>query len=1022
MRRFLLGLLLGLSGLTTIPSAVLAQRFFDATTRLQEQPLISRGRIPSASVVDVNNDGRVDIYHQGMLYIQQANGTFADERVPAGIQDQDGLVLGSAFADYNNDGYLDAFVVNLTAPSRLYKNLGNGSFDQANVAAGLQVAEQASAASWGDYDNNGTLDLFVAIRNVRKRAFSNQGDETFRILNIGSAFGFQTTTCGMSTSSFNRSRVLSLFVAGCDTTQAAASNDNLFVRQGGGINFANAANAVGLNSQRVAHQTLWFDANNDGWQDLYVLNTPVFTPEGDLVFDGFNRLYLNGGPGARFTEVGASAGVQGALTDNSRSVAVADFDNDGWQDLYVTNDEFNDPINGVRGVHALYRNNGDGTFTDIFNQAFGSVFSTERPFTRPVPQESVVALGDLNNDGWVDVFLASKRGNRVLFNFGGANHWLKVKPRGQVSNRSGVGALVEIYVNGGVQIREITADGGFNSQSHNLTAHFGIGAATTVDSLRVYWSSGITDRLYDIPVDQEITVVEQLGVNNPPASFALMAPTDGDQVSISATEVTFAWEAANDPEGDPIAYTFFLRGPTGDLVLENLTEPQVTFDAELIASSQSYTWWVAASDPYSVRTTSRRFAFTRGKPEGITVAQPELVDYGLPGVQFGDVAFGDYDVDGDLDLIVTGQGSNGAVSQIYQLQDSLFNVPIGGDREITVAFKVFRPSGAVVAGVEQSAVDWADLDGDTDLDLVVTGVATIEGERTPVTQLYENRGSIFNEIDQNDLTAVYSGDVAWGDYDGDGDADLVVTGATQLERPFEAVTRIYENVNGALTPLDLELPGVALGAVAWVDYDGDDDLDLSFMGERGFGDLVSFMYRNDGDGFTPLDVPFSGLVHGSMDWGDYDADGDADLLVSGGEMGPGLLRGRTRVYRNEGNDTFTELETALPNVALGAAAWVDYDGDTDLDVVLLGTSAAIESGASWIYLNDEGFFVREMTLGGLTFSNLDVGDYNGDGDSDFILVGQGDEGTLQIQFGVSRIIPEFLPEGFDPGGTGGSGN
>lgn len=1017
MRPSFLGTILCLIGLVVMPTDVLAQRFFDATTRLQEQPLISRGRIPSASIVDVNSDGRADVYHQGMLYIQQANGTFVDERVLAGIKDQDGLTLGGSFADYNDDGYVDAFLTSLTAPSRLYQNRQNGTFEQTNIAAGIQVGSQASAASWGDFDNNGTLDLFVTIQGAPRRFFSNQGNETFRPFNIGSVFTTRPTSCGMASSSFNRSRILSLFVAGCDTLQAGFSVDQFMVRQGAS-NFVNAAGGLGFTSQRVAHQAVWLDVNNDGWQDLYVINTPVFTVDGDLVFDGFNRLYLNRGGGAGFTEVAASAGVQGAMRDNSLSVAAADFDNDGWQDLYVVNDEFDDGINDVRGNHVLYRNNGDGTFTNVFSEAFRSVFSMERPFTRPVPREAVVALGDLNNDGYVDVFLASRLGNRVLYNFGGTNHWLKVKARGQRSNRSGVGTMVEVFVDGGRHIREITADGGFGSQNHNLTAHFGVGTASTIDSVFVYWPSGITDRLYDVAVDQEITVVEQVGINNPPSGFDLGAPARGEQVSINATTVQFTWSAPADAEGDALTYTFFLDGPTGQIVLEDIDEPQVTLDATLLPPSQSFTWWVAANDGYSIRATTERFDFTRGKPEGITVAEPEIVQYGLPGVEFGDLAFGDYDGDGDLDLLVTGQGTNGApLSQVYQLQDSLFSIPGVGALEITVAFKVFRPTGAVVRGVEQSAVDWGDVDGDGDLDFVVTGIADLDGERAPVTRLYENRSGIFNEIEDIDtLTPLYGGGVDWGDYDGNGTLDLVITGATQLRRPLEAATRIYRNVGGTLVPLDIELPGVAFGSVEWGDYDGDDDLDLVLMGERRTGEFVGYLYRNDGnDAFTLLDTVLPGLVQGSVDWGDYDADGDLDLLMSGGEIGPGLLRGRTRLYRNDGDDTFVEVETALPNVALGSTAWVDYDGDGDLDVLALGTTDALENGRSWVYVNDEGFFVREIDLGGYTFGNVDVGDYNGDGDTDFILGGRTEGGTLELLFFVNRVVPEFVPDEFDPG-------
>lgn len=122
------------------------------------------------------------------------------------------------------------------------------------------------------------------------------------------------------------------------------------------------------------------------------------------------------------------------------------------------------------------------------------------------------SAADFNNDGWIDIFVPDTPQNQLLFNADGSNHWLKIRLRGNQSNLLGVGARIEVFAGGLYQVKEISAGDGFVSQSHDLTAHFGLGAAVQVDSILVKWPGHGTDRIYNIPPDQEITVVEGLGV------------------------------------------------------------------------------------------------------------------------------------------------------------------------------------------------------------------------------------------------------------------------------------------------------------------------------------------------------------------------------------------------------------------------------------------------------------------------------------------------------------------------------
>lgn len=190
-------------------------------------------------------------------------------------------------------------------------------------------------------------------------------------------------------------------------------------------------------------------------------------------------------------------------TEDTIGAAAGDFDNDGWIDLFV-------PGNGA--THHLWHNNQDGTFTDIFAD---SGIPSNNTFT--------VAVGDVNDDGWLDVFLPSSDGDLLALNNGGSNHWLQIRAQGETSNRFGVGARVEVEAGGHSQIREITAGDGMTSQNHDLSAHFGLGGATTA-SVTVRWPSGIVDEFNDVAADVAYVVTED-GAITPVGTEPAAAPT-----------------------------------------------------------------------------------------------------------------------------------------------------------------------------------------------------------------------------------------------------------------------------------------------------------------------------------------------------------------------------------------------------------------------------------------------------------------------------------------------------------------
>ena len=302
----------------------------------------------------------------------------------------------------------------------------------------------------------------------------------------------------------------------------------------------------------------------------------------------------------------------------------------------------------------------------------------------------------------------------------------------------------------------------------------------------------------------------------------------------------------------------------------------------------------------------------------------------LPGVAFGcSVAWGDYDNDGDLDILLTGESSGGPITRIYRND--------GGN---------FVDIGAALTGVNNSSVAWGDYDNDGDLDILLTG----ENGSGRTTKVYRNDGGgIFTDIGAG-LTGVALGSVAWGDYDNDGDLDILLTGSPVTDN---RIAKVYRNDGGNFVDIGAALTPVEASSVAWGDYDNDGDLDILMTGCTVSGCTASTakVYRNNGNGtFTDISATLTPVINGSAAWGDYDNDGDLDILLTG-YAGNGVLV--SKVYRNDGNGVFTDINAPLPAVYNGSAIWGDYDNDGDLDILLAGClDVGCGSRATKLYRNN----------------------------------------------------------------------
>ncbi|WP_339811018.1 FG-GAP-like repeat-containing protein [uncultured Imperialibacter sp.] len=298
-----------------------------------------------------------------------------------------------------------------------------------------------------------------------------------------------------------------------------------------------------------------------------------------------------------------------------------------------------------------------------------------------------------------------------------------------------------------------------------------------------------------------------------------------------------------------------------------------------------------------------------------------LSNPGIFSTNGGNIKWGDYDGDDDLDLLVTRSRSfsDDYLLKLYENKEGVFT---------DVTNEAGLPTSLSHFG------SWGDFDGDDDLDLAV--IATKDGKIKAV--IYENNGGVFTDIDAA-LPEAEEGTVTWANFDESGDLELLVTGFNRTA--FKTQSSIFKRVEGVFEDSGAGLSGVMYSSASAGDFDGDSDLDIILTGSANSlathpaGVPKSFIYRNDDGAFTALSTGISNVIYGSSDWGDYDDDGDDDLIVTGLTN---YLEGEaiSKIYRSNGDGTFDAVEALFPSTIFGNAQWGDYDGDTDLDFVLIG--------------------------------------------------------------------------------------
>ncbi len=432
---------------------------------------------------DYDGDGDFDVYLQNQgsnsRLLRNDGGVFVNQTLPM-LVSHASSGWSCAWGDYDNDGKPDLYLGNF-AGNNLFRNNFPGAFQDVSPTNGTGDNTFAQSVLWVDHDRDGDLDLYLTKEFDPHRFFQNQGDGNFVDITAQTGLGdVQSHSYGVSFGDFDQDSDPDIFVSTC----GAGTINRLFRNNqanGGGLAYTEIAAAAGVNYTPNTYGAEWVDLDDDGDLDLFVVGA-----SGEP-----NHLYRNDGV-LPMVDIALAAGVAGPLAAG-HGCDSGDIDNDGRIDLFV---------HDRSGPSRWYRNLGNLQFVDV-PSANGAANPTGGGYD--------CALVDYDNDGDLDIHVATDSRDRLYRSSGNTNHWLQVVPVGTKDNRAGIGARIEIQVGNQTQYRTFQNSAGAFSQNL-LPAHFGLGSATVVNVLRIRWLDGTVDTITNLPADQRVVFQQTSGV------------------------------------------------------------------------------------------------------------------------------------------------------------------------------------------------------------------------------------------------------------------------------------------------------------------------------------------------------------------------------------------------------------------------------------------------------------------------------------------------------------------------------
>ncbi len=959
------------------------------------------------SIGDINNDGLDDLYFTGnlvpnKLYLNKGNFQFEDISVKAGVAGDQRWYTGSTMADVNNDGFLDIYVgvsqYTDQSANQLFINNKDGTFSEKAQDYGLADQSTSIQSTFFDYDNDGYLDVFVANYPIVPVSMGNQyyhqkmmmnhfedsghlyrnnGDQTFTDVTTTAGLQKFGLSLGIIATDFNNDGFKDLYV----------SNDfnvpDYFYKNNGDGTFSE------ISKQSTRHTSMFGmgidsgDLNNDGLIDFLQVdmtaedykrsktNMASMSPETfyEAVDLGFNHQYmqnalqLNNGINSNgipvFSDISRFASMSN--TDWSWGALFADFDNDGFKDVFVSNgvkrDVNNNDINEQYKNQNPFGNSGKKDFrklpsTPISNYAFQN--NGDYTFSKVTTDwlldkkgfSNGFSYADLDNDGDLDLIINNIDAKASVYRNNANetnNHYVKIKLKGAKNNPFALGTKVFVKTPDANQLQELTLTRGYQSSSSPVL-HFGTGKHEIAESITIKWPNGSEEIYQNLKLDtlmQFTQAVSKLGTHTQ------------ENNDYKFTDITEAYEVSFKHTEDE--YDDFLKEPLLPHRNSRLGPALTVGD---VNNDGLDDFFVGNAKGSSAKLYIQNLTGKFSEIPGPWSQESEYEDT--------NALLFDADNDNDLDLYIV-SGGNDPNLQDNLYQDRLFINTSNGFEKTENALPSMPTSGLNVIA--------SDYDSDGDLDLFIGGRLVPGQYPSPAySYILRNDGGTDLNIKYTNVTQTIAPELQraglvtsalWDDFDSDGKIDLIVTGEWMPIRFFKNTGHKFKEVTETL---GFNKTRGWWNTIEKVDFDNDGDLDY-LVGNLG----LNYKYK------TSAEAPFDIYAN------DFDENGSIDIVLSYQKKGTKLpLRGREcssqqvpaikqrfETFESFANADLNDIygENMLNNslhyrVDTFAHQWIENKGEGSFQLHQLPNAAQFSSINAFLPFKYNNDSITDIMLGG----------------------------------------------------------